>query len=56
MKEYIKKLLDKWLCMHDWELKVKTNYEYNDGGYEGNYYIYTYACKKCGKFHKMKSS
>lgn len=39
-----------------WELKVKTNHKYNDGNYEGNYYIYTYVCKKCGKFHKMKSS
>ena len=56
MKEFIKKFLDKWLCMHDWEnfLVVKVSKE--DDFSNKKYSIRHFKCKKCGKFHKIKSS
>lgn len=52
MLELIKKLIDKWVCHHEWkkwdELQVETDF--------GDLYTVThFVCKKCGKFKKIKS-
>ena len=56
MKEYIKKFLDKWLCMHDWERFLVVDKEDKDEFSRKTYSIHHFKCKKCGKFHKLKSS
>jgi hypothetical protein len=52
MKEWIIKLLQKWSCMHNWELKISRDVK----SYSETYTSYTYVCEKCGKFKRWKSS
>lgn len=56
MKEYIKKWLDKWVCMHDWERFLVVDVTSKGDFSNSNYSIHHFKCKKCGKFHKIKSS
>lgn len=52
MKNILSKLLEKWLCKHDWELFRETEVFFwgSTVGYE-----YIFICKKCGKIKKIKS-
>ena len=54
MKDILNKLLDKWLCKHDWELfethEVYTTFEFN----MPEYHVYIFICKKCGKIKKVQ--
>lgn len=51
MISLIKKLLEKWACMHDWsfykEREVSTDYG-------DHYWRHTFICKKCGKFKQVR--
>lgn len=41
---WIKELLSKWSCHHDWELEKQVKYL--------DCIVLFYRCKKCGKFKK----
>ena len=51
MIQLIKKLLQKWACMHKWELYKERVVEADMGQ---RYYRHTFVCKECGKFKQMK--
>ena len=55
MKEIINKLLEKWMCKHDWDLfkHIKVYDEFSKDMASGHKYIF--ICKKCGKIKKVKS-
>lgn len=51
-REFLKRIADKWFCLHDWDYKGKVE---NLGGSKTNVpesITYLYICKKCGKFKK----
>ena len=52
MKEAIIKLINKWACCHDWELKKEIEVECDYGTI---YHKFIYVCKKCGKFKTINS-
>lgn len=54
MKEYLKKLLTKWLCCHQWEQQARINCYDEDDDSTPAYYLYMFICKKCGKIKKVK--
>lgn len=55
MKEIINKLLEKWMCKHDWDL-FKHIQVYDDfSGDMASGHIYIFICKKCGKIKKVKN-
>lgn len=41
MDKWLKQIVDKLFCMHDWEVMAKTEYTHG--------YRYLLKCKKCGK-------
>ena len=55
-KEFIRSLLKKLICIHDWE--TRTNYLEIEDFYTHKKTIVSETstvCKKCGKFKKVKS-
>ena len=54
MKDILNKLLEKWLCKHDWVL-FKHIEEYYDDKDDIIGHQYILVCKKCGKIKKVKS-
>lgn len=54
---FIRKMMDKWSCCHDWEV-IKDINVYVDYGYGRDdlpeYHKLLMVCRKCGKFKKMK--
>ena len=50
--KFIKDLLKKWSCNHEWEMW--TNHRVEDD-FGGSWTVYHFICKKCGKFKKVKS-
>lgn len=56
MWELIKKILEKWACLHDWELlhghEIKTRRPGSDDWFIRSH-IYHHKCKKCGKIKKI---
>lgn len=53
MKELLKKIIEKWACMHEWNAWHTVNVETD---YGDRYSVFHFMCKKCGKFKKIKSS
>lgn len=54
MKDILNKILEKFLCKHDWQL-FETNAVYSTLEYNmPDYYIHILICKKCGKIKKIK--
>lgn len=53
MWEALIKLVEKWGCMHNFELQTSRDFE--DSFYKETWTIDTYKCTKCGKFKKVKS-
>ena len=51
-KEFISALFEKWACKHDWE-HWRTIHVTED--FYGDYHIFHFKCRKCGKFKKVKS-
>ena len=53
MKEALKKLIEKWACMHRWK-KIK-EYDYFSREHDRfpTRFISIFVCTKCGKFKKM---
>ena len=51
MWKAIVNLIEKWGCLHDWDLVTTTRV---DGQRGAVYHSCTYCCKKCGKFHMRK--
>ena len=51
MKEFIKRLLEKWSCCHEWETYSQQEY-IND--YGESWIQATLICKKCGKIKQIK--
>lgn len=51
MIELINKILQKWSCMHKWELYKERIVETDFGD---RYYRQTFICKNCGKFKQIK--
>jgi len=49
---FIKRLLDKWSCKHNWKLEHERDVLCEFGRYTS----YTYICQNCGKFKRWKSS
>lgn len=54
---FIRKMMDKWSCCHDWEvikdISVYVDYGYGSGDLP-EYHKLLMVCGKCGKFKKMK--
>ena len=48
----ISKIIDKWLCMHNYNLEhhIKITTDYGE-----IYHNYIYMCNKCGKIEKVSS-
>lgn len=55
MKEYIKKFLDKWLCMHQWESLFTVHVEKDTDYGKYQYKVKQYVCKKCVKFKRIEA-
>ncbi len=54
MKDFIRKFMDKFLCLHDWE--EFSTVRVSDSFLGGNWSVYHFKCRKCGKFKRIKSS
>ena len=55
MKDILNKILEKWLCKHDWELfkHIEVFDEFSNDIACAHKYIF--ICKKCGKIKKIRS-
>ena len=51
---FIKRLLEKWACLHDWQELECVSVLNEFSGNIPAYHIHLYKCKKCGKFKKVK--
>ena len=45
------KLIEKWSCMHDWDVYAERTIT---GPGESRYFMHTFICKKCGKFNRRE--
>lgn len=56
MKQLIKAMIRKVLCRHEWTYLFERGVRgYNEYGFYESYTVKHYACKKCGKYKKIKS-
>lgn len=54
-KEFLKRIADKWFCLHDWEYLGKSSVYEKEGDELPIRIKHKYVCKKCGK-HKTEKS
>lgn len=54
MKELIRKCLEKFLCLHSWEVMKEANIYEHEGDTMPSYTKMIVVCTKCGKIKKLK--
>jgi len=47
-REFLKRIADKWFCLHDWEHRGTVN-GHRNGDDMPHSIKYLFICKKCGK-------
>lgn len=54
MKELLKRIIDKWLCLHDWEEVKSIHYYSKEDPNLPTRFVFLSCCQKCGKLKKIQ--
>lgn len=54
MKQFLKRYIEKLLCLHSWEVMKEGNVYEHEGDTMPSYTKMIVVCTKCGKIKKLK--